>query len=60
VGLGSYGIRVTDKRRAKWSLDGGLHSTFAFAGAHLTKMDQARKNMHGRAAKHGDMAKNLD
>ena len=38
----------------------GLPSTFAFADAHLTKMDQARKNMHGRAAKPRDTAKNFD
>ena len=50
IGLGSYGIQATDERRTEARPSGRLHSTFAFAGAHLTKMDQARKNMHGRAA----------
>ena len=40
--------------------DGRAHSTFAFAAAQLTKMDQARKNMHGRAAEARDTARNLD
>src|ERR1700728_706286 len=46
--LGSYGIQVTDERRI-WRLQiGPIDSTFAFADAHLTKLTQARKNMHGR------------
>jgi hypothetical protein len=34
--------------------------TFAFAAAQLTKIDQARKNMHGRVAEARDTGKNLD
>ncbi len=50
IGLGSYGIHVTDERRTRGGKMARLHSTFAFAGAHLTKFGQARKNMHGRGA----------
>jgi hypothetical protein len=34
--------------------------TFAFAAAQLTKMVQARKNMHGRVAQARDIAKKFD